>query len=119
MASDINIKKGNPYSATITITDSDGAAYSLVGKTVFFTVKHLSDTADNDTSAIITKNITVHTDALGGITTLSLTAAQTNQVTGQYKYDFRIYWESESVVYKINSDTGFCYITDIVTKRTT
>ena len=119
MASDINIKKGNPYTANITFKDADGAAYPLTGKTVFFTVKHLSDTGDDDTNAIITKDITVHTDAAGGITQLSLTATQTNQVTGQYKYDFRVIYTVESIEHKSNTETGYAYINDIVTKRTT
>ena len=109
----MTIQKSNPYTAVITITSS-GTAYNLTGKTVLFTVKALNDNADNDTSALITKSITSHTDATGGITTLDLTGTQTNIAAGTYKYDIRIYASG----IQMNSETGYCYITDIVTKRT-
>ena len=112
--SDIRVQKGNPYTAIITITDSDGAAYSLIGKTVLFAVKHLTDYADNDDSAII-KATTTHTDEAGGITQLSLTAAHTASTPGKYKCDFRVYELDET---QVNTATAYFYIDDIVTKRT-
>jgi hypothetical protein len=110
----LEIQRGNPYSATLTFTDSNGA-YDLTGKTVLFTVKKIDDVADNDTTALITKDISVHTDATGGITTLELTAVQTTQPCDRYKYDVRIY---ESGV-QLNTDTAYIDIVDLVTKRTT
>lgn len=109
----ITIQKGNPYAAVITIT-SNGVAYNLTGKTVFFTMKKVNDKADNDDGALIKQSITVHTDAVGGITTLVLTDIQTNIAVGEYKADFRIY--SVAGV-KLNTKTFPAVIEDIVTKR--
>ena len=109
----ITIQRRNPYIATLTVTDSDGNAYDLTGITVFFTVKNKTDHEDDDAAAVITKDITVHTDAAGGITTLALTAVDTDVNLGDYKYDIRLY--SGSV--QLNSTRDICSIVDIVTKR--
>lgn len=44
----ITIQKGNPYVASIKITNKDGTAYYLTGKNVLFTIKYLYDDSDND-----------------------------------------------------------------------
>jgi hypothetical protein len=111
---DLNIQKGNPYSATITVTGSDGNAYDLTGKTVFFTLKHLGDETANDDAALIKKSITVHTNAAGGITVLTLDTTDTSQVFGRYKCDIRIY---SSGGVQLNSNKFFANVEDIVTKR--
>lgn len=113
----IEIQRGVPYSGAMTITDEDGAAYDLTGKTVMFTVKEEDDVADNDDDAIITKNITVHTHADAGETVLELTAEETLVPLGDYKYDIRIYEAAPAVL--LNSESGVCSVVDIVTKRTT
>lgn len=115
---DLNIQKGNPYSKTITVTDktvTPAIAYDLTGKTVFFTLKRLDDNADNDDVALIKKNITSHTNPVGGITTLTLLVADTNQVPGRYKCDVRIY---NAGGVQLNSSRFYANIEDIVTKRT-
>ena len=116
MATTMNIRRGNPYNATITFTDEDGAAYNLTGKTVFFTVKKSTDSITNDSLAVIEKDITTHTSASGGITLLELTAAQTNIVLGDYKWDMRVY--SETPLIQMNTESGVCNIVEITTKRT-
>ena len=113
----ITIYKGNPYNATITITDSAGNAYDLTGKTVFFTVKKIRDFNADDTDAVITAKITSHTAPLAGITTLVLTAAQTLVAVDSYKWDIRVYDDDPLV--QMNTVAGYCNIKDIVTKRTT
>jgi hypothetical protein len=112
----MTIQKNNPYSAPITITKSDGSAYDLTGKTVFFTLKRINDYGNDDTDALITLDIlpASHTDAINGITTLSLSAAQTNIRTGEYKCDIRIY---QAGVVQANSETFTANVVDIVTKR--
>jgi hypothetical protein len=111
----LTIQKGNPYTAVLTFTDSAGVAYDLTGKTVFFTVKNKEDEEDDDSDALITKNITVHTNAAGGITTLELTALQTDITVGDYEYDLRVYDDSPLV--QMNSLSGVCEVRDVVTKR--
>lgn len=111
----ITIQKGNPYVDTITIKNADGTAYNLTGLKVLFTVKTKQDFLDDDSEALITQDITVHTNAAGGITTLSLSASQTNIGKGFYKADIRIYSSGGT---QLNSDTFDCVVKDIVTKRT-
>ncbi len=115
MATTLNIKRGNPYSATITVTNSSGQAYDLTDKAVFFTVKKATDTSTDDTLAVITKDITTHTNAVSGITTLSLTATQTDIVPGDYNWDLRIYDSSPLV--QLNTTYGACNIVETITKR--
>jgi len=111
---DLTIQRGNPYSATITITDATGAAYNLTGKTVFFTIKHLNDEAADDAAAVIKKDITSHVNAAGGITALALSAADTLQIAGRYKCDIRVY---SSGGVQLNSERFYANIVNIVTKR--
>jgi hypothetical protein len=114
-ASTITLYKGNPYAGIMTVTDSAGNAYDLTGKTVFFTVKNFDD-EDNDAGALITKDITSHSNPTAGITVLELTALQTNIAKGDYKYDLRIYQASPLI--QLNSVQGFITVKEIVTKRT-
>lgn len=111
----INIKRGNPYNATITVTNASGNPYDLTGKTLFFTVKRATDNSSNDGDAVITKDITSHTNASGGITTLELTATQTDIILGDYNWDLRIYAGSPLV--QLNTTSGACNIVEIITKR--
>jgi hypothetical protein len=110
----LTIQKGNLYTATITFTDSTGAAYDLTGKTVFFTAKKKNDNLADDSLAVITEDITVHTDPTNGITTLSLSTTQTDVPLGCYKCDFRIY---QAGVLQNNTVTFYADVIDIITKR--
>ena len=113
--SKLYIQRGNPCNKTITIKDSAGGVYDLTGKIVFFTVKDRSDEAYNDDAALITKDISVHTDEENGITTLELTALQTAIPRGIYDWDLRIY-DADPLV-QINSTKGVCEIVGIITER--
>ena len=112
----LEIQRGNPYSATLTFTyKATGLPYPLTGKTILATVKRIDDVADNDDDALITKDITEHTDGDGGISTIDFTALQTTVPCDRYKYDVRIYEDGV----QLNTDTAYIDIVDIVTKRTT
>lgn len=111
----MTIQKGCPYSSEMTITTDSGTAYNLTGKTVLFTVKKLKDNSPDDTNALITQSIAVHTTPASGITTLSLTLTQTNIPFGRYKGDCRV---MDGVTVIGNTDTFYVEVTDIVTKRT-
>ena len=117
MASEITIKRGTPYSATVVFTDDMTAEpLNLTGKTVFFTVKKYGQhNATDDSTYLIKKDITTHTDPANGETTLVLTAVQTNIPAGTYAYDYKVYVSGVN----INTDTGICIVEDIVTVRTT
>jgi hypothetical protein len=50
----------------------------------------LNDKSTTDDDAIITVDTTSHTDAVNGITSVALTATQTNISPGTYKYNLRV-----------------------------
>ena len=113
------IQRGVPVDLELTITNDSTtpvSAFDLTGKTVFISVKNISDNADNDTDAVISDKITSHTHPLQGITIWSLTAADTLIPVGRYKADVRVYTNAN--VY-INSEVFYIYIVNIVTKRIT
>jgi hypothetical protein len=112
----MTIQKGNPYSATITITNSDSTPYDLTGKTVLFTVKKMNDTSTDitDSTALI-KATAVHSIPLtSGITTISISEANTNIPIGEYKADIRIY---SGLGVKLNSESFSVAVVDIITRR--
>jgi len=120
----VKIQKGNPYSATITITTSEGEPYDLTEKTVYFTMKRVNDyTVDiTDATAIIRSTCTNTAPFTNGIATLNLSATETKTsnvsgadiTLGEYKADFRVY---EAGVTQANSESFKVLITDIVTRR--
>lgn len=75
-----------------------GATYSeplslgmdLTAAIVFFTVKPDFDEDVTDTAAIISKDITTHVDAVNGLTTLTLTSADTDKPAGDYVCDIHV-----------------------------
>lgn len=113
----LTIQKGNIYSATLTLTvKATGLPYDLTGITVYFTAKKKNDNTDDDTLAVISVKITVHTDPTNGITTLVLDTTQTDVALGCYKCDFRLY---KAGVLQTNTTTFYCDVVDVVTKENT
>ena len=113
---DIVTYRGDDFSTNLVFRDSDGGIIDITGWKIFFTVKKNSDKTSVDTAALITKDITIHDDATAGITTLALSAVQTNVAVGDYKFDLRVYELASST--QLNTASGTCTITDVVTKRT-
>lgn len=104
MASKLKVPRGTTFAITVNYK-RNGAAASLVGATVRFTVKSSEwDTSATDSTALITKNVTSHTDAANGISTITITPADTDDVTpGNYYYDIKVDEDSDGVtVYKID-----------------
>lgn len=62
----------------------------LTGATVYFTAKADFDNDETDSSAVISKDITSHTDPTGGTTTLLLTSDDTDVTPGTYKCDVHV-----------------------------
>ena len=111
----LHIQKGNPSSLIVTITDDNGNALNLTGRTVFFTVKRKNDYSDDDEDAVISKEVTEHTDPTNGKTAISLTATQTDVDRGIYKADIRVYGEG----LQRNTEQFYVEIIEVITIRTT
>jgi hypothetical protein len=114
----IQIQQNVPYSLELTVEDNSvdpAVPYDLTGRTVFISVKELNDERQDDTEALISSAIAVHTNPLLGETTWTLTAAQTYIPVKTYKVDVRIYTNAAEF---LNSDTFNIEIVKIVTKRT-
>jgi hypothetical protein len=110
----LRIQKGNPSSLIVTITDDNGNALNLTGRTVFFSVKRKNDSSEDDESAVISKNITSHSDPTAGQTVIALTAEDTDTPKGIYVADIRVYGEG----LQRNTTHFFIEIEETVTKRT-
>lgn len=83
----IRMIRGDTRTITATFVDSNGAAIDLTGGTVFFTV-NASDTATDDTSAVVEIDTTSFDAPTSGVATITLAASDTNSVTpGTYWYD--------------------------------
>lgn len=96
------INRGTTFSIDI-VYKKDGIAASLVGATIRFTMKSSEwDTNTTDTTAVVTKNVTSHTDAANGKSNITLNPADTSTLTpGKYYYDIKVA-ESTGAVYKID-----------------
>jgi len=101
----LKFDRGTTYSRTLHY-EKNGAPATLVGATVRFTMK--SDEYDEDTtdaSAKVVKNVTSHTDASGGISTIALTPSDTATVApGKYYYDIKVE-EASGNIYKVDEGT--------------
>ena len=115
----IEIRQGNPASIELTLEDisiDPAVPIDLTGKTVFISVKKLNDYRLDDTEALISNSIILHTDPVAGETTWTLTAAETLIPIGRYKADIRIYTDLTDFD---NSVTFYINVVPVVTRRLT
>lgn len=82
----IEMIRGDTRTITATFVDSEGAAIDLTGGTVFFTVNADKEPSD-DSSAVITKDVSSFTDPTTGIQSITLSSTDTNITPGTYYYD--------------------------------
>ena len=70
-------------------TNTDGVltARDITGWTIFLTVKRRLD--DSDSQAMVSKTITSHTDAVNGVSIISILLADTDFDAGVYYYDIK------------------------------
>lgn len=79
----------------------DGVAASLVGATIYFTVKDVEfDNQTTDSTALISKEVTSHTDAAAGQSQVVLSANDTWVTPGNHYYDLVIK-EADNTVYEV------------------
>lgn len=83
--SDIFLIRGDSASITFTISGLD-----LTGTTVFFTAKPALVDDSGDSTAVITKEVTVHSNPTAGVTIIELDSTDTDVTPGTYYYDVQI-----------------------------
>lgn len=94
---DITIFRNRTYPFTYNHTDTAGAAVSLTGATVYFTVKSVWwDSSAADTTALIQKTITSHTDPDAGVTEWTINDSDTDIAPGRYYYDVVVEFDGKS-----------------------
>lgn len=87
MANDLSIYEGEDKTWGVTITDSAGDPIDITDYTFLFVVKNKID--EDDTSAIIKKIITSHSDPTNGKTQITIEEADTSEIHGKYLYDYQ------------------------------
>ena len=106
MAGTITIRSGDTETLTLTFVDSAGDAVNLTGDTVDFKIaKSLSK---SDGTAIYSTSVTSHTNAAGGITTVTISEDLTKAFpVGVFLWQTRIIDSGGAVS---SSDVGVCRI---------
>jgi hypothetical protein len=84
----IEIIRGDDVTLSITLTDVNGTALNITDGTVFFTIKQ--NITDTDTDALLKTSVTSHTNGAAGLTSIPLTATQTDITPGVYYYDLQV-----------------------------
>lgn len=87
-SSDINHPRKTTLSRPITIK-INGLPFNITGYTFYFTIKDISDNANNDNFALFTKTWTTHFDPVNGQTLLIATATEMDIPENIYKYDIQ------------------------------
>jgi hypothetical protein len=114
---DLHVNKKTDLTINFQYYESDGITKrALTGATVLFTVKIDESDADaTDTSAVLKKSVTVHTNAANGLSAITLSDDDTNIDPFAYHYDIKVK-ESDDKIYLVQS--GRFIINPSVTNRT-
>jgi hypothetical protein len=94
---DINITRGDDTSIGFELTNN-GVPVDLTGSTVFFTAKPALTDDSGDTNAVISVEVTNHTDPTNGITSIPLTATDTDVDPAEYYYDIQVKKQDTTIV---------------------
>lgn len=99
----LKINRGTTYTIAFSY-QRNGAAETLVGATVRFTVKAAEyDTDTDDSDATLSKDITSGDSA--GAATITINPADTAQLTpGKYYYDIKVK-QADGAIYKVDEGT--------------
>ena len=111
----IIIIRGDTPTLNFTITENSNPV-SLVGATLYFTVKRKPDDDETDAKAIISKKVTSHVDAVGGITKIELTVSDTTKPPRDYRFDVQIKDSSGNIT---STEYGLFRVLADITRRTT
>lgn len=75
----------------ISVKDSSGTPINITGSTIYVTVKNSFDDDADDSTAIIKKEITSHTNPSSGETSFTLTKTDTSIDAKDYVLDIKVY----------------------------
>lgn len=106
------VYRANSRAYSLHFKNRDDSDFDLTGCTVSMTVKRRVE--DTDDKALISKDVTVHTDATAGLTQIVLTSSDTNKQADNYVYDFQIKMANNSIQ---TLGIGEFVIKDRVTQR--
>jgi hypothetical protein len=114
---DITIDKKTDQDITFQYYEADSlTTRTLVGATVFFTVKaNPYDTDPSDSLAKMKKIVSTHTTPSTGLTTITLTSTDTDVPPLSYFYDIKVK-EADGKIY--NAQEGKCVIDGSPTNST-
>lgn len=102
---DFVINRGTSFGIDV-VYKKNGVAASLVGATIWFTMKKREYTEDTDDSdASVQKIVTSHTNAPAGLSNVTILPADTQDLhPGDYCYDIKVK-EAGGTIYKLTEGT--------------
>lgn len=114
---DFEIIQGDDHAIQVTFKDEDGVAINITGYTVYFTVKKKPDADEDDSTAVLKKEVSSHTDPTNGITNIEIAGADTEDVEPRrYFYDLQLKDASDKIS---SSKYGVLELIPDITNRTT
>jgi hypothetical protein len=98
----LTVNRGTTFTIDI-IYKKNNVAASLAGSTIRFTAKTTEyDDSTTDATAAIVKDITAHTDAPNGLSSITIDPTDTATLEpGRYNYDIKVA-EAGGAIYKID-----------------
>lgn len=88
VSTSLSMIRGDSKTFNVHLRDGAGVDIDITDWTIFFTVKRAEK--DTDTTAVIKKDVTVHTDATHGQTSIMLTPSDTSSLPPvRYVYDIQ------------------------------
>mgnify|MGYP007071576780 CR=1 FL=1 len=110
--------RGDSKTFDLTFTSSNGTTLNITGYTIFFTVKNKNSYYNefNDSSALVSVNVTSHTNATSGLSQVNISPSDTSTIApGTYIYDMQLKDATGKVLTFIGGN--FVLVPD-VTRRT-
>lgn len=112
------LKRGDQFTVPVVIS-RNGTPINITDCTVFFIVRTTdkpTSTTDTDDTVEITKDVTVHADAVNGATTIVLTSSDTDIPPGDYYRELQIKFSNGDIK---SASTGIFTVLSDLNKRTT
>ena len=99
---DLILYRGDTKTITVTLKDNEGDPVDITGDTIYFTIKTSIDDVVDDSTALVKKDITTHSDPTNGVSVIQLSPTDTNIKPGNYFFDIQIKRVSGQVITLIN-----------------